>query len=257
MEKGAVVLTGAAGGIGVGVAGVLSRAGYRVVATDVCPAPPSLVCHAFIQADLARVAAEADYAADLAERLGQALDGAPLAALVNNAAVQLLGGIEAAQDQPALSAQMWRDTLAVNLLAPYCLIQALLPRLLAARGCVVNIGSIHAHATKRRFAAYAASKAALASLTRSLALELGGRVRVNAVEPAAVDTPMLRDGFAHDPAGLARLADYHPARRIGDPAALGRLVAWIIEADDGFLHGAAIPFDGGLSGMLPDPDNEP
>ena len=94
---------------------------------------------------------------------------------MNNAAVQILAPAD------AITFDQWRETLDTNLLAPFLLTQALLPELERGRGSVVNVASIHANLTKPGFVAYATSKAALVGLTRSLAVDLGGRVRVNAV----------------------------------------------------------------------------
>ena len=94
-------------------------------------------------------------------------------ALMNNAAVQILGGFD------SLTRSDWQQTLRVNLLAPCIWKQALMPGLEAAKGSVVNISSIHARLTKKNFVAYATSRAALSDMTRAMAADLGGRVRVN------------------------------------------------------------------------------
>ncbi|VFN01868.1 MAG: Enoyl-(Acyl carrier protein) reductase, partial [Candidatus Kentron sp. G] len=143
-----------------------------------------------------------------------------------------------------------RNTLHINLLAPFFWTQAFLPELAASRGSVINIGSIHARLTKQRFAAYATSKAALTGLTRSLALELGNRVRVNAIEPAAIDTAMLRAGFEGDREGFSRLAQCHPTQCIGKPEEVARLAVMLADEGLGFLNGAVVPLDGGIGGRL-------
>src|SRR3546814_11203245 len=95
----------------------------------------------------------------------------------------------------ALSRENWRSTLDVNLLAPFLWAQAFLPELEAVQGTVLNISSIHARLTKPNFIAYATSKAALCGMTRAMAVELGARVRVNAIGTEAIDRPTLRGGF--------------------------------------------------------------
>ncbi|RTZ60769.1 MAG: SDR family NAD(P)-dependent oxidoreductase, partial [Gammaproteobacteria bacterium] len=102
--------------------------------------------------------------------------------------------------------------------------------------------------------AYASSKAALVGLTRSMAVELGGRVRVNALCPAAIDTEMLRQGFADSQPGLQELSDYHPSKSIGDPAEVAKIVLCLADPDFRFLHGAVIGLDGGIAARLHDPD---
>src|SRR3546814_5507046 len=105
---------------------------------------------------------------------------------------------------------------------------------------VLNIRSIHARLTKPGFAAYATSKAALSGLTRAMAVELGSRVRVNAIEPAAIATPMLRAGFADNENGYRQLNDLHPSGNIGSPDELAQLARLLIASDNNFLNGAEI-----------------
>jgi NAD(P)-dependent dehydrogenase (short-subunit alcohol dehydrogenase family) len=119
---------------------------------------------------------------------------------------------------------------------------------------VINIASIHALLTKPRFSAYATSKSALIGLTRALAVELGGRVRVNAISPAAIATPMLESGFSEDPEGLNRLAAYHPSACIGVPDDVARAALCLAEVKGAFLNGAIVGVDGGIGARLHDPE---
>lgn len=247
--KGAVLITGASGGIGQALVGVFAEAGYSVIASDICMHPGDLACECFVAADLRRTVEDADYAESIFADIRRRLSGVPLRALVNNAAVQILAGVG------QLSRADWRDTLEVNLLAPFFWTQAFLPELEAASGCVVNISSIHARLSKPGFSAYATSKAALSGLTRSMAVELGQRIRVNAIEPAAIDTPMLRAGFAKNPERLRQLQGFHPANCIGSPEKLGQLCKMVVEFDSLFLNGATLSFDGGIGVRLHDPGN--
>ena len=242
------IITGAAGGIGRALVQVFNDAGYHVVATDRNPQPADQPCAYSLQADLARVAEGGRYADQVVARLRAALDGEELTALVNNAAVQILGGTE------SLTRPDWRQTLDVNVLVPFLLTQALLPELESAKGCVVNIGSIHARQTKKDFVAYTTSKAALSGMTRALAVDLGPRVRINAIEPAAIETDMLKAGFKGKPEPFERLRNCHPQQRIGQPEEVARLALAIADGDVSFLHGSCIGLDGGISGRLFDPD---
>ena len=245
------VITGAAGGIGRALVTVFCDAGYRVVALDCAPQPADLGGASYVRADLGRFARDEAYAQAALADIRASLGGQTLDALINNAAVQILGSAE------RLNRDDWHETLDVNVLAPFLLTQSLLPELEAARGCVLNIGSIHARLTKPGFSAYAASKAALAGLTRSLAVELGSRIRVNAIEPAAVDTPMLRAGFARDAAGLKALSALHPSGTIGTAEELGRLVRLLVEQKTMFANGTVVNFDGGIGARLHDPGWQP
>lgn len=242
------LITGAVGGIGCSLVQVFHDAGYRVIATDLAEQPPPNSGDHYIPADLARFAQDEAYAGDIVKSFRAALNGAPLDVLINNAATQILGGAD------SLSRSDWNTTLDVNLLAPFLLTQALLPQLENAKGSVINIGSIHARLTKKNFVAYATSKAALAGMTRALAVDLGPRVRINAIEPAAIETAMLKAGFKGKPELYAQLEACHPQQRIGHPEEVARLALAIAEGGMNFMHGACIGLDGGIAGRLYDPD---
>ncbi len=238
----AALVTGAAGAIGAALCQAFQEAGYHVVATDVAPGKAG---DAFVQGDLARFAQDPKARAALARGLRKALGKHKLHVLVNNAATQRLG---AAAD---VAQEDWDATMAVNVSAPLFLAQAFLPDLEASGGSVVNVASIHASLTKPGFVAYAASKAALVGLTKALAVDLGGKVRVNAVAPAAVDTPMLRAGL--DAKSLAKLARHHPAGQVASPADVARTVLWLAEGPS-FLTGAVVGLDGAIASRLHDPE---
>ena len=242
------VVTGAAGGIGRALTEAFQSAGYRVIGVDREPEPAGPGCWRYLQTDLRRTAEEAPYAEEVFARLEALLDGAGLDALVNNAAVQVLGGVE------SLTREDWARTLQVNLLAPFVWTQALLPRLESCGGCVINMSSIHARLTKPGFTAYATSKAALSGLTRALAVDVGPRVRVVAIEPAAIETDMLRAGFEGREEALDRLRACHPQQRIGSPEEVAALAVALARGDLGFLHGSCIAIDGGISSRLHDPE---
>ncbi|MFC3714806.1 SDR family NAD(P)-dependent oxidoreductase [Luteimonas soli] len=243
----AVLITGAAGGIGSALVRVFSDAGYGVIATDLAARPADLPCEHYFACDLRRTVEDESFASEVFSGMRKVLDGRPLAALINNAAIQLLGPAD------TLSREDWRATLDVNLLAPFLWAQAFLPELEAARGVVLNMSSIHARLTKPSFIAYATSKAALTGMTRAMAVELGARVRINAIEPAAIDTPMLRAGFAGNPSGFDLLKNFHPSRSIGSAEGLARLAVSIVRSEDIFTNGSIIPLDGGIGNQLHDP----
>jgi len=242
------LVTGAAGGIGQAIVREFHGAGYAVIATDIAPRPDGLPCALYLEADLARTVSDEAYAAEVFARIETLVGGNGLAALVNNAALQILGGAD------SLTRADWRSTLDVNLLAPFVWTQALLPALKRARGSVVNISSIHARLTKRNFVAYATSKAALSGMTRALAVDLGGRVRINAIEPAAIETAMLKAGFAGKPELYAALEACHPQHRLGTPQEVAACALLLVNGDTHFLHGACVALDGGIGGRLMDPD---
>lgn len=262
------LLTGAAGGIGQALCAEFLAAGWHVLATDhptAIPAPRSeLPAPTWLPLDLAAFARDAavrqTFAAQVRATLAALATVLPascsalgppgypsLACLVNNAAVQRLGRTE------DVTTEDWETSLGVNLIAPFLLAQTFLPELEAAQGSVINIASIHAQLTKPGFVVYATTKAALAGMTRALAVDLGPRVRVNAICPAAISTPMLEAGFAGRPEARRQLDEFHPAGRIGQPAAVARLAVFLARADALFLTGSCLTLDGAISSRLHDP----
>ena len=238
------IVTGSEGGLGVALCAAFRAAGDRVVGVDLKRRDSA--CDAFVELDLAALAAGPEAQAAAAEALRRAVGDQPLATLVNNAATQRLGRLD------DLTHDAWRSTLAVNLTAPLFLIQSLAPDLERAGGTVINVGSVHSRASKPGFLAYATSKAVLAGMTRALALDLAPGIRVNAVNPAAIDTPMLRAGL-HE-RSLAALHEHHPAGRIAQPEEIARLVVFLASGDAAFMTGSTIDVDGGVLSRLHDPE---
>ncbi|MDN3517820.1 SDR family oxidoreductase [Aquisalimonas lutea] len=238
----AAIITGSAGAIGKALVAAFREMGYFVVGVDRADSPEA---DAALRLDLAELAAPAGDAPTQA--ILAALGERPLKVLINNAAIQQLGSVE------TLSVAEFRRTLDVNVTAAYALVQACLERLSSAGGSVVNIGSIHARQTKPAFAAYATSKGALETMTRALAVELGSRVRVNAISMAAIDTPMLRAGFEDQSQAYDALAACHPTGRIGTPAEVARLALFLAGGEVPFQNGAVVDLTGGIAGRLHDP----
>jgi NAD(P)-dependent dehydrogenase (short-subunit alcohol dehydrogenase family) len=92
-------------------------------------------------------------------------------------------------------------------------------------------------------------------MTRNLAVDLQDLVRVNAIEPAAVATPMLTAGFEGKDAEFAELKRFHPSSRIADPIEVADLAVYLCSAKSRFIHGACISASGGIQGALSDPDS--
>ena len=120
-------------------------------------------------------------------------------------------------------------------------------------GSVLNISSIHASQTKKGFTVYATSKAALSALTKLLAIELGSRVRVNAIEPGAISTKMLEAGFLLEPEKRIALDNLQPMGRIGEPSEVAKLASFLTSDSARFINGSAIAIDGGIRNQLHDP----
>ena len=247
-----LLITGAAGGIGTALVAHLSAEGWQVLATDrpeVCPDPGAdlLPSVHWLSADLQALALGGDALDAFATQVEVITCTRPLTAIVHNAALQRLGSF--AELTPA----DWQATLAVNLLAPVAINRRFLNDLIASRGSIVHISSIHSQLTKAGFTSYATSKAALSGLTRALSVEIGGQVRVNAIEPAAIRTPMLEAGFAEQPESLAQLESFHPSGLIGSPMDVARAVSYLIDPANSFLNGCVLELGGGIHSRLHDP----
>lgn len=246
-SKPIAIVTGAAGGIGRSLVQTFTDSGYRVIALDSMARPADISCWHYLRIDLQTVVSDPVCAAEVTSVIRDFINGCGVKVLINNAAIQILGGVS------SLSMADWHLTLDVNLLAPFLLTQGLLPELELAGGSVINISSIHARLTKANFVAYATSKAALSGMTRAMAVDLGGRVRVNAIEPAAIATDMLKAGFADRLEDYAELERCHPQGRIGTPNEVASLALSLASGDLRFMHGACVGMDGGISGRLYDP----
>lgn len=242
-QKPAVIITGAAGGIGMALTAAFEAAGWLVVTTDIQP----LDRPAHIIGDMASLCDHAvGEGARLLEDLRLATQGR-LKALVVNAAYQVVKPAE------QLNANDWQKTLSVNLMAPFWLSQAFLSELEANRGSVLAISSIHEKLTKPGFVAYATSKAALSGMIRAMAVDLGGRVRCNAICPAAIATPMLRAGFEGKPDAYHALETHHPIGRIGTPEEVAATALFLCSDNAPFMTGALLDLSGGISARLHDP----
>ena len=239
-----VLVTGAARGIGAGIAEAVIEAGGAVALLDIDPAGADTAerlagrgaAHFFL-CDV-RSLAEVERAVADAERALGGLDG-----LVNNA------GVNAYFDAVAMTEDEWDSVFAVDLKAAWMLAKAALPGLVARRGAIVNISSIQAQLTLRGFFPYAAAKAGLEGLTRSLALEYASAgVRVNAVAPGYTDTRLVQEwlGLQDDPAAVLQsvLASI-PLGRMAGPREIGNAVVFLLSEQASAVTGATLAVDCG------------
>lgn len=246
MSRRAVIVTGSEGGIGHEIVQGFTDEGVYVIGIDRLPISRS-GCDAYIEVDLNSLAHEKRDSTGFQKEILSVVDGFELIGLVNNAAVQMLGEFE------DLDLNSWSETLRINLLAPVELSRLLMGQLISASGSIINISSVHAVLTKPEFSAYAVSKAALLGLTRSLAVEVGERVRTIAICPAAIETELLRSGFEGHREQYEALVGYHPTKAIGEPKKFADFVVMVTLTKDVFLNGAIINYDGGISHRLHDP----
>ena len=239
-----VLVTGVKGGIGEAIAKAFREQNYYVYGMDKEEEGYGAHVDRFIHFDIHQYVWDVEYRIRTSEELENLIPS--LDVLVNNAAVQRLDRL---QD---IKLEDWQETLNVNLTGPMLLSKLFLDQLEANKGCIINIASIHHQLTKPGFLTYATSKNALVGLTKAMAVDLEGRVRVNAISPAAIDTPMLRDGFKNAKEALEELKKVHPVKRIGVPEEVARLALFLASESQGFIHGANISLDGGISSVLKD-----
>lgn len=240
-----VLITGANGGIGKALCQVFADAGYFVIASD--QVTGDCACDVFIQANIETLCIDPEYRANIFAQVRGYLSEQGLVALVNNAAVQILGKTEEIQ------VEQWRRTLDTNLIAPFLLVQGLLPELKKAKGSVVNISSVHAISTKPGFVCYATSKSALVGMTKAMAVDLGADLRINAICPGATATPMLLAGFEGKEEEFQQLSNMHPLGRIAQPEEIANVALFLVSQEASFITGASLSVDGGIGSRLHDP----
>lgn len=169
--------------------------------------------------------------------------------LVNNAGVGSVGTIE------ECTYEEWRRVMRVNVDGPFLVTQAALPLLLAStHGAIVNIGSIAGLVgVKRRFA-YCASKGPIIAMTRQLAADYSGRLRVNCICPGTVDTPFV-EGYlekyhSHEKEEMrAQLHARQPIGRMGKPSEIAHMALYLCSDEAEFVHGATLEIDGGWTAL--------
>jgi NAD(P)-dependent dehydrogenase (short-subunit alcohol dehydrogenase family) len=237
------IVTGAASGIGLATATRLGAEGARVVIADTDEAKAQAAAEQVRRAGSADargmrcdVSREDDVVAIVA-RAQNELGGVDV--IVNNAGIMRFKPID------ALTGSDWKDVLDVDLLGAFYFIRQGY-RAMQPGAAIVNVSSIHAIETTVGVAPYAAAKAALLSLTRSAALEGKPKgIRVNAVLPGAIDTPMLWQN-PNVKAGLEKIE----RSDVGSPEDVARAIAFLASDDAGFITGAALRVDGGRLSQL-------
>jgi len=235
-----LLLTGASRGIGHATVIRFSSAGWRVITCSRHPFPEECPWEAgpedHIQVDLADEQNTLGAIAEIKDRL----EGGQLHALVNNAAISPKADGGARLSSIDTTMDVWRHVFGVNFFAPILLARGLLEELRAAKGSVVNVTSI-AGSRVHPFAgaAYATSKAALASLTREMASDFGRLgVRVNAIAPGEIDTAILSPG-------TDKIVEQIPMQRLGTPDEVAKVIYVLCTEMSSYVNGAEIHINGG------------
>ncbi len=243
------IITGAGQGIGEAIAISFAAQGAKIViaesnaetgaavAAQICATGATAI---FIETDVADAAA-VEAMALTAERTFGAVN-----ILVNNA------GINVAKEPLSLTDEEWRRCFAVDLDGVWYCCRAVLPQMLAhGGGSIINIASVHSFTIIPHFFPYPVAKHALMGLTRSLGIEYAAKgVRVNAIAPGYIQTPICEDWWATFPdpdAERQRAYDLHPPRRIGRPEEVAMTAVFLASDEAPFINAECIVIDGGRS----------
>ena len=249
LEGRGALVTGAGSGIGRATALRLAADGAMVVALDRSSESVAATADLDVTGRVTAITGDVSRRSDLSLAIDQVVELAgSIDVLVNNAAVNL----------PALfheaSAEDIERTWQVNVMGAVHGCQLAIPLMLQqGRGSIVNIASVNALVAERLLSIYAASKGAIAMLTKGIALDYAGRgIRCNAVCPGWVDTP-INHAHAAMLGGLeqvyATIDSFQPIGRPGDPSEIASLVSFLASDESSFMTGSVVVADGGMTAM--------
>lgn len=243
------LITGAGSGIGRATAEAFAREGASVVVAGRRVQPLDEVVSAIRSTGGSAIAASGDVgdAADAEGLVAATVDAfVRIDVLVNNAGQELVGNVL------DTSEEWWDRVQATNLKGVFLVSKAALPHMLRHKqGSIINVASQLAFVGAKNFAAYTASKGGVVNLTRSMALDYAEQgIRVNALCPGAVDTPLLRRQFEdrEGPQGtLHDLARLHPMGRLGRPEEIAPAAVFLASEESSFMTGGSLVIDGGYT----------
>lgn len=254
LQNQVAIVTGGANGIGEGISRRFAAEGAHVVIVDTAADSGSALVADIDAAGGSSVFVEADVSDELP--VERAVERAlrvtgRINCLVNNA------GILRFTPWPDLSRADWDRILDVNLTGTMLFSRAVIPHMMASSGgSIINMSSIHATLTGPAVAAYAATKGALITFTRSMAIELGpSGIRVNAILPGYIDTPLFRSDAERVTGGrpqefIDSLEKRIPLRRVGTPADIAGAAVFLASSDAAYVNGCNLAVDAGTAVQL-------
>lgn len=247
------LITGGATGIGYGAANALAASGVRVVLFGPHSAELDSAAERLRETGPLTIVGDVSDDRSVGDAIRQTVEAfGTIDILVNSAAVQPYGTVE------TMSEAEWDRTLAVNLKGAYLTAHHAVPHMRNnGGGSIVNIASVQGIACQTNVAAYVASKGGLLALTRAMALDHAkDRIRVNAICPGSIDTPMLRFAASENLDGKTEAevveswGRMHPLGRVGSVDEVGAMVAFLCSPAAGFCTGGEYKVDGGLLAKL-------
>ena len=244
------IVTGAAGGIGKGVAEVFSSEGAKVVVVDWSDELGRKTVEEisrggdaiFVKCDVSNEDQVKHVVQKTLETYGK------VDVLVNNAGV---GTYTSVLDT---TSESWDRCLAINLKSVFLFSKYVIPHMQAlGKGAIVNMSSVHSRSTVNGVAPYAASKGAITALTRNMAIDYGPTIRVNSIAPGWVWTPLIEhlfQGYEDPKAMIKKVEERQVLKRMGAPTDVGNAAAFLASDEAAFITGAQLFVDGGLTAVL-------
>ena len=245
LEGKTAIVTGAGAGIGESTALLFAKNGANVVCTDISDSGLRVAnaiqsterSAIFIKGDVSEVKSTEQIVSETVNTYGQ------IDILVNNAGIVIPGRVD------NTSPEDWDQTIAVNVRGAYLLSKFAIPHLRKTQGVIVNVASAVALMGAKDRAAYTASKGALVSLTRAMAVDyMEDKIRVNCICPGTTDTPSLKERLAKfpDPEAVRnQFIERQPLRRFGRPEEIAEGILYLATAE--FCTGTCLSVDGGMA----------
>ena len=243
LDQKLALITGGASGIGAATCRCLSEAGAKLVIADINLAAASRLARTLPRATALQM--DVTNSKSIQECIAKLKR---IDILVNNAGIGLVGGILDTSEGD------FDRVMNVNVRSIYLVTRAALPFLVAAHGCIVNIGSVAGYIGVGKRFAYCASKGAVLAMTRQLAVDYPKLIRVNCIAPGTVDTPFvsgyLRKYYSgNEKKARADLIARQPIGRLGSPEDVAGLVRYLCSSEASFMTGSVITIDGGWTAM--------